>query len=58
MVRGHIQVREITPAAAGDADLRACPRRMVEHQHRAAAFSAFNCAEQTRRASANDDDVF
>src|SRR5208337_4115412 len=32
MVRGHVEVREIAPSAAGYAYLRACPFRVVEHQ--------------------------
>ena len=43
---GHVQVREIAPAAAGYADLRAGPACMVQYEHAAAAFSAFNGAEQ------------
>jgi hypothetical protein len=44
--RGNVQVREIASATAGYADLRTGPDRMVQDKHAAAAFSAFDGAQQ------------
>ena len=55
--RRGVQIGEIAPPAAGDADFFSRMPRLLEQQHRAPALAGDSGAHQARGTGAEDDDV-